>query len=395
VVDPVIPGAGPVPDDAADLLLLQELPRVGPATVKRLLERFGTAERALTARAEHFVAVAGRQAEAGRHDPELRRGVSSALTRATSLGLRVETWSGSRYPEALRRLADPPPVLFLAGHPELLGHEPAVTVVGARRATARARDVAERLGAALARAGVTVVSGLALGVDGAAHVGALRVDGQTVAVLGSGADVAYPRAHRRLFERIRRAGLVVSEFLPGTPAAPHHFPRRNRILAALAGATVVVEAGARSGALITVDHALDLGKDVWAVPGPIDRSVCAGSNRLLADGARPLVSIDEFVAHVAGRAEAEGFADVGGARRDDPASSLASAPRRDPPGDASSPTASLEERVLRALAADALLADELAERFAVPVPQVLALLTTLELYGEVVRLPGMRYRAAA
>jgi DNA processing protein len=371
----------PLPADAADLLLLQELPRVGPVIVKRLLGRFGTAERALTAPEQEFAAVAGSAAARARRDPALRRLVGEALSGVEALGLSIETWSGDRYPEALRRLADPPPVLFLSGREELLGRAPAITIVGARRATGRARDVAERLAASLARAGVTVISGLALGVDGAAHVGALCAEGDTVAVLGTGADIPYPRAHRRLHERIRAAGLLVSEFLPGTPAAPHAFPRRNRILAALSRATVVVEAGRRSGSLITVDHALDLGKDVWAVPGPIDRSVCSGSNRLLVDGARPLVSIDEFVAWAAG------FAPT-------PPAVASDAGQASPGLEARRPR-SLEERLVAALQEDALLADELAERFDVPVPQVLALLTTLELHGEVVRMPGMRFRGAA
>jgi DNA processing protein len=284
--------------------------------------------------------------------------------------MEVLPLSVEAYPASLRDLPDPPAVLFTLGDRSLLHESGAVTVVGSRRATQRGRDVAERLGAALARRGGTVVSGLALGVDGSAHLGALDAsDGRTVAVLGNGADVVYPRSHRHLYERIRSRGLLVSEFTPGAGAQPHHFPRRNRVLAALASATVVVEAGSRSGALITVDHALDLGRDVWAVPGPIDSSACQGSNRLLADGARPLVSIDDFVSAVCATGSAGGGAAVGGDER--------------------------ERRILAALASETVSVDRLVEALGLPVAEVLSLLTLLEIHGEVRRLPGMRFRRAA
>lgn len=360
---------------ARELLLLEQLPEVGLRTLQRVVRTFGSAARALAADESAFAAVAGADAARARHDPELRERVEAALERAETQGMTVVTWDDPGYPAGLRHLADPPPVLFLSGRRELLARSPTVTVVGARRSTARARSVAERLGAALARADACVVSGLALGVDGAAHAGALRARGDTVAVLGAGADVPYPRFHRRLHGEIAERGLLVSEFPPGTPAAPHHFPRRNRILAALARATVVVEAGRCSGSLITVDHALDLGKDVWAVPGPIDTAVCAGSNRLLAEGARALVSIDDFVRRVSPEGN--------GARQPDFF-------------DTAPPDATLlERRILEALGEGPVAADELAGRFDAPVATVLALLTTLELHGEVERLAGMRFRRAA
>lgn len=383
-------GGGPKDREAHDLLLLDRLPRVGPVKVRALVRRFGSAGAALRARHADFAAVVGRDAAHARRDPTLASQVEEGLSRAARLDIEVVTWSDAGYPAALRQLADPPPVLFLRGRTELLGG-PGVTVVGARRATERARDTAGRLGARLASAGVRVVSGLALGVDGAAHAGALGVDGPTVAVLGTGADVAYPRAHAHLFGKIAERGLLVSEFLPGTSAAPHHFPRRNRILAALSGTTVVVEAGARSGALITVDHALDLGREVWAVPGPIERSFSAGSNRLLADGARPLVSIDDFVGEVAG---------AGGLHPEKRGGGSAPAARAGGAGlEGVGSGARLEARVLAALegapSGAPLGADDLADRCALPVETALAVLTTLELYGEVERLPGMRYRRAA
>jgi DNA processing protein len=387
----------PERDELRALLLLDRLTGVGPATLRTIVERFGSAVVALRASRTAFASVAGKQAADERSDRVLRDEVDRALRRADRLRMRVLTWTSPQYPERLRHLVDPPPVLFLRGRTELLAPR-AVTIVGARRATVRARDVAERLGGALARAGLTVTSGLALGIDAAAHRGALTAGGDTVAVLGTGADRAYPRANARLFGRIVREGLVVSEFLPGTLALPHHFPRRNRILAALGAATVVVEAGARSGSLITVDHALDLGREVWVVPGPIERSTCAGSNALLLEGARPLLSVAHLVSELAPRSVGPGGAS-GGAGAAVVASHVPIATPHGPgPAPPHAPELAVDgwdAAVLAALAEGALSGDEVAERTGLPVHEALTRLTALELSGAVRQLPGMRYGSAA
>jgi DNA processing protein len=192
-----------------------------------------------------------------------------------------------RFPVGLRDAADAPWALIGRGDPGLLGRlAPAdvVTVVGARRASAYGRGVAADLGRDLAAAGLVVCSGLAFGIDGCAHRGALDA-GLTVAVLGCGADVAYPASHRSLWRRIGERGLILSELPPGTGVWRWTFPARNRIMAAMAGMTVVVEAAQRSGSLITADLAADLGRDLGAVPGPVNSRVAAGANELLAGGA--------------------------------------------------------------------------------------------------------------
>lgn len=194
---------------------------------------------------------------------------------------------GDLYPASLRDAEDAPWALIGRGNPELLdGLEPfeAVTVVGARRATSYGREIARELGRELASAGMVVVSGLAFGIDACAHRGALDA-GRTIAVLGCGPDVAYPASHRSLWHRICETGLVISEFPPGTTPWRWTFPARNRIMAALAGMTVVVEAATRSGSLITTDLAADLGRDLGAVPGPVTSRASAGPNALLASGA--------------------------------------------------------------------------------------------------------------
>jgi DNA processing protein len=366
VVDALTP-AGRVSDEVRALLYLDALPGVGPRALNAIVSHFGSAERALRAPRSHFARAAGRDAAAARDRLDARDAVDAALVVADRMGMRVLDWAHPAYPPRFRHLADPPPVLFLRGRAELLAG-PAVTIVGARRATARAREVSERLGRALAARGIVVVSGLALGVDAAAHTGALSGGGDTVAVMGRGADRAYPRTHARLFRDIVGRGLVISEFLPGTPALPHHFPRRNRLLAALGEAVVVVEAARKSGSLITVEHALDLGLDVYAVPGPIDEPVAAGSNALLADGARALVSIDRFVRERFGDADAEAV------------------PVAPPEGVAGRLWTRLGERPTHV--------EELASGAGVGIPEALVALSSLELEGRVRQAPGMRFRRA-
>jgi DNA processing protein len=204
-------------------------------------------------------------------------------------GFRFVGRSDASFPRLLRGLHDPPPGLFLrgSGSPEILS-QAAVAIVGARACSSYGGQVARLLGRELAAAGLVVVSGLARGVDGEAHRGALEAGGLTVAVLGCGVDRDYPAGHAQLARRICERGVVVSEYAPGVEPAPWRFPARNRIIAGLAVATVIVEARERSGALITADFALEAGHDVFAVPGEITSALSAGTNALLRLGATPL-----------------------------------------------------------------------------------------------------------
>jgi len=200
------------------------------------------------------------------------------------------------YPPRLAELHDPPAQLYVRGACDLDAlAAPAVAIVGARSCSAYGGQVARVLARDLAAAGLVVVSGLARGIDGEAHRGALAAGGTTVAVLGCGIDRDYPARHAELAGRIRATGLVVSEYGPGVEPAPWRFPARNRIVAGLALATVVVEARERSGALITADFALELGREVFAVPGEITSALSAGSNRLIRQGASPLLEVDDVL----------------------------------------------------------------------------------------------------
>jgi DNA processing protein len=217
----------------------------------------------------------------------------------TGLGARGVRFVGRRdrgYPPLLRELHGPPAGLFVRGTADVeLLARPAVAVVGARACSSYGGQVARLLGRELAAAGLVVISGLARGVDGEAHRGALEADGATVAVLGCGVDRYYPAAHAQLAARICERGLVVSEYAPGVEPAPWRFPARNRVIAGLAAATVVVEARERSGALITADFALEAGREVFAVPGEITSSLSSGTNALLRVGATPLTSATDVL----------------------------------------------------------------------------------------------------
>jgi DNA processing protein len=227
-----------------------------------------------------------------------RRGFDESAYRSalTARGLRFLARSDDAYPRLLRELHDPPPGLFLRGDgaAELLRSQ-AVAVVGARACSSYGAQVARLLGRELAAAGLVVVSGLARGVDGEAHRGALEAGGPTLAVLGCGVDRDYPAAHAQLAARICECGLVVSEYAPGVEPAPWRFPARNRIIAGLAAATVVVEARERSGSLITADFALEAGREVFAVPGEITSALSVGTNALLRLGATPLTGAGDVL----------------------------------------------------------------------------------------------------
>lgn len=220
-----------------------------------------------------------------------RRGFDEAAyrSRLASRGLRFIGREAVEYPPLLRELHDPPPGLFVRGAAavELL-QAPAVAIVGARSCSSYGSHVARLLGRELAGAGLVVLSGLARGVDGEAHRGALEAEARTVAVLGCGVDRDYPAVHAQLAARICERGIVVSEYAPGVEPAPWRFPARNRIIAGLAAATVVVEARERSGALITADFALEAGREVFAVPGEITSALSGGTNALVRLGATPL-----------------------------------------------------------------------------------------------------------
>lgn len=258
---------------------------IGPVRLRALIHHFGDIEAAWTASEPSLRALnLNRRAITNllrtRHNVDLDR----ILQRIERLGVTVLTWDHPEYPYRLSQIPDPPPVLFVRG--EITpADEWAVAMVGTRKASVYGREVARRLGSELAASGVTIVSGLARGIDGVSHKAALEAGGRTIAVLGSGVDQIYPPEHRDLAKAIIEHGALVSDYPLGTRPEASNFPPRNRVISGLSLGTIVVEAGKRSGALITADFALDQGRDVFAVPGSILSPGSVGCNRLLRDGA--------------------------------------------------------------------------------------------------------------
>jgi DNA processing protein len=287
-----------VDDERALWVMLSMATGIGPVRFQRLLEICGGARGAWHA-SDLELAAAGLERRTIDSLRQLRSRTSPevVLDRLSSLGIRPLTLLDDEYPPSLRVVADPPPVIFVRGRLTSADHR-AVALVGTRRATVYGRSVADRLGRDLAAAGVTVVSGLAKGVDTAAHQAVVQAGGRTVAVLGNGLDQIYPPENGGLARTIveRDAGALVSEFAPGVPPDAVNFPRRNRIISGLSQVTVIVEAGERSGALITADFALEQGREVLVVPGSIFSPTNAGSNALLKQGATPVTSVEDILA---------------------------------------------------------------------------------------------------
>ena len=275
------------------------LPQLGGVALQGFVDTFGSVAAAWAATPDALRQVAGIgpiTAEAMRRFP-WRRMLREDQARVAKVGLTVIVWGDPEYPARLRAIASAPPVLYLRGalEPE---DEAAVAIVGSRRATAYGEEMAGELARELGRRGLTIVSGLARGIDAAAHRGALDAGARTVAVLGNGLDQTYPPEHRELAAAVAASGALVSEFPLGTAPLRPHFPRRNRIISGLSLGVVVVEAGVESGALITANHALEQGRDVFAVPGRVHARYSEGCNRLIKAGAKLVESWEDVLAEL-------------------------------------------------------------------------------------------------
>ncbi|MEO6155252.1 MAG: DNA-processing protein DprA, partial [Thermomonas sp.] len=287
-------------------------------------------------------------------------------------------WSQADYPPLLRRIPSPPPMLFVAGDAGLLWR-PTIAIVGSRAATAGGCTNAAIFAEALSRNGLCIASGLAAGIDGAAHVATLEAEGATVAVLGTGPDIAYPVGHRPLLERIVARGCVVSEHLPGTRPLRQYFPSRNRILAGLSLGTLVVEAAERSGALITARLSAEVGREVFALPGSIHNPMARGCHRLIREGAQLVESPDEVLEVLAPLA-----IDLAKALRGELEACCATPPPALPaPKQAGLPIDPDYNRLWQALGHDPTGMDELGQRTGLTTAELSAMLLTLELEGRV------------
>lgn len=375
---------------------LTTLPGLTNQSKLRLLAHFSTPEDVYYADESDLTAVLmdRRQAQCAA-DKSLRR-AEQVLESCTRSDLFAVTMADAAYPARLRNIFDPPLLLYGKGAMPLFDEEVAVAVVGTRRATPYGIAAAEELSYQMAKAGALVVSGLAKGIDAAAHRGALRAGGFTAGVLGCGADVVYPLENQRLYEDMETAGTLLSEYPPGTGPDKWHFPQRNRILSGLCLATLVIEAPERSGALITANTALEQGRDVFAVPGPINAPNSFGCHQLIRSGAG-LVSeawdiLDEYQARFPHKLKKSGKMP---SVQDVPAQAVPGRAQavEELPLLAEERYRALEEnqrRILHSLdTSRPVLTDDVAEAVELPVHQVLSALTVLEIEG-LIRVSGAR-----
>jgi DNA processing protein len=380
---PAQPPVRPPARELEEVVRALALPGIGPARVARVVRKGAT------------LRMLARQVGSRLSEGEARKAEGWARTALATIerrGFHVLTPGMDDYPETFHHLDRPPYAVFAAGRLELL-REPLVAIVGTRSCTQHGRATARRIAKGLATRGVTVVSGLALGIDGAAHRAAGPA--RTIAILGCGLDVPYPLSHQALQRDIGRHGLLLSEQLPGAPAAPYHFPLRNRMIAALAAAVVVVEAPTRSGALITARIALDLGRPVFAAPGPLGAPSTDGTNALLRDGGILITSAREILDTL--RLPLTPTADPAKDPASDPAAGPAGGGTDSSPGDDEEGESPPDElfgvglAIWRSLGDDPRHVDDVAADLALDPRQTLASLLSLEVQGFARQLPGMQF----
>lgn len=361
-------------DDLRCWLILLRAPGVGPATARSLVARAGSAQ-AACACARRLRGECGLGAEAldWIESPDAAR-LETDLAWLAQPGHRLLRFTDSDFPPQLAEIPQPPAALFVVGDPGLLLNAQ-IALVGSRSASAQGLANAREFARAFARAGLTVTSGMADGIDGAAHSGALEAGGATVAVIGTGVDLVYPRKHRDLAARIAQHGTIISEYPLGTSARAEHFPQRNRLIAGLALGTLVIEAGLQSGSLITARLAGEMGREVFALPGSIHNPLARGCHRLIRDGARLTETAQEVVEALAPGAQALGaqLRERLEAAPDGPSHPESSARDRDPD----------YIRLLSALGEAPLALDELAARTGLKPAELSSMLLLLELEGTV------------
>lgn len=349
----------------ASWLQLTLTPGISPSALRETLKHFGLPGAVLAAPRASLAAFLPRDALAALDADEIASAVERALEWAAQPGNAIVTLADAEYPGLLLEIPDPPPLLYLRGRTGLLSR-PALAVVGSRNATPQGERDAEQFARAFSAAGLTIVSGLAQGIDAAAHRGGLAGEGSTIAVLGTGCDLLYPRKNEALGERIAREGLLVSEFPLSTPGLRSNFPRRNRLISGLSKGCLVVEAATASGSLITARSAAEQGREVFAMPGSIHSPLARGCHALIKSGAKLVESADDVLAELAGF-RVSGSASTARARQS-------------------------EDPLLAHMGPDPVDVDSLCARAGRSAEDVSADLLRLELDGRVASLPGGRYQ---
>jgi DNA processing protein len=352
---------------------LKAVSGIGNVAFRRLLERFDTPEAALNAPVSALSGIRGitpaiiEALKSG----EWRRFAEKECLRLEASAARLVTYVSQDYPKSLFEIPDPPPFLYVKG--ELRSHELSIAIVGSRRATSYGLMTTGKLAEALASHGVCVVSGMARGVDTAAHKGALQAGGRTVGVLGCGVDTVYPPENRVLFDRMADAGCLVSEFPLGTQPLAENFPRRNRIISGLSSGVLVVEAAEKSGSLITAQYALEHGRDVFAVPGNISFATSRGCNRLIKQGAKLVDCVEDILEELPAYARSSADAPL----FQSPLRTFSLTPK--------------EAAIYELLARSPLHIDDIISQTELTAGEVSSMLLHLELKGAITALPGTHY----
>ena len=355
-------------DGLAAWLRLTLIPGIGGETQRKLLAAFGLPDAVFAAGRLAVRSVVGERADL-LFDSDPAEAVDRSLAWAEQPGQHILTLADLAYPQVLLEIPDPPSLLYVRGNPELLQRR-GLAIVGSRNATPQGLQTAETFAKSLAARGLGIISGLALGIDAAAHRGALAAAGETIAVIGTGADRVYPARNKELAMAIAERGAIVSEFPLGTPAIAANFPRRNRIISGLSRGVLVVEAAPESGSLITARLAAEQGREVFAIPGSIHSPVARGCHKLIKQGAKLVETAQDILEELGSYAEP-------GAAIPAPA------------------TATGENDILKALGHDPCALDDLVERSGLSADLLLGELLTLELDGLIATLPGNRYQRLA
>lgn len=357
-------------DERFHWLALNFIPGVGPVLIKALLERFGSPKRIFKASRRELARVDGigeRLAELIK-ETDVQEKVQRELKLIEELNASIVTITDQSYPKNLRQIFDPPPLLYVRGDLHMRD-DLAISMVGSRLTSHYGRMITERIAGDLASHGVTIVSGMARGIDSAAHRGALSVGGRTIAVLGCGVDIVYPRENRHLSEEIIAHGAIISEFPLSTPPDGVNFPRRNRIISGLSLGVVVVQANSRSGSLITAGLALEQNRDVFAVPGNVGMAGSRGTNRLIKQGAKLIESAEDILEEVLPRFQHQGLE----------------------PEDWNPSLEEEEERVFSLLEDEPIHIDSIIAQTRMSASRISTILLQLELKGLIQQLSGKRF----
>lgn len=361
--------------DPTPWIALNLVEGLGSATFCQLLLSFQSPEAILNASFTALREVVSRDVAEGIQSAMEHAKLAPTLTWLAQEDNHLITLAHAYYPKRLLETDQPPPLLYAKGNLQLL-QRPGIAIVGSRHATPQGEQTAEQFAESLCRAGCSVISGLALGIDGAAHRGALKADGATIAVVGTGLDVVYPAKHKPLAHLIAQHGLILSEYALGTPSIAYHFPRRNRIISGLAEGCLVVEANVDSGSLITARIAIEQGRDVFAIPGSIHSPVAKGCHALIKQGAKLVESTEDILSelrHIRLNYSAEGISPFG------PLPEWANLP----------PEASI---VATSMGFDPLFNEQIANRAGLTSSQVSSILTLLELEGVVGQLANGQFQ---